>query len=71
MKFNHNKLRGRIVEKYGVMNKFAEAFGKCPTIVSRKLVGTSKFTDVEIMKVCKLLDIPTDEIVEYFFNVED
>lgn len=67
MLYNYNKLRGRIVEKYGTQDKFAEAVGMTRQGVSMKMRGKTSFSQVDIQKWCDLLDIKTDQIAEYFF----
>ncbi len=62
-----NKLRGKIVEKFGTQDKFAEAAKITPGTLSQKLNGKSDFTRLEILKWCELLEIPTQDISDYFF----
>ena len=70
MKSDLSKLRGKIVEKYRTQANFAEKLGVVPLTISRKLSGESPFSTTEIYVWCKLLDIPTDEIMQYFFSQE-
>jgi len=65
--YNYNKLRGRIVEKYGTQDKFAEAVGMSKQGVSLKMTGKTSFSQGDINKWCDLLDIKTEQIAEYFF----
>lgn len=67
MLYNYNKLRGRIVEKYGTQYKFAEAVGMSKQGVSLKMTGKTSFSQGDINKWCDLLDIKTEQIAEYFF----
>lgn len=67
MLYNYNKLRGRIVEKYGTQDKFAEAVGMSKQGVSLKMTGKTSFSQGDINKWCDLLDIKTEQIAEYFF----
>ena len=71
MKFNYDKLNGRIVEKFGSRRAFAEAFGVTENTLSRKLNHKVRITSADIIKMCSvdLLDIPTEQIHEYFFAV--
>ena len=64
----YNKLRGRIVEKYGTMKKFAEEVGISRQALSQKLRGRIKFTMNDIQRYVTLLDIPKDEIGLFFFE---
>lgn len=67
MPFQYAKLRGRIVEKFGTMGKFAEALGTHINVVSRKLNGKRPFSKDDIEKWAKILEISIQEIGEYFF----
>ena len=64
----YNKLRGRIVEKYGTLNRFAEAMGWTLTTQQHKLLNRRAWDQDEIMQACSLLDIELHEIPEYFFT---
>lgn len=70
MRFNYAKLKGRIKEKYGTQEGFANAIGISPTTISFKINGKAKWQQDEIVKAAKLLEISKKEIVEYFFNYE-
>lgn len=65
--FDYSKLSGRIVEKYGTQMNFAEAIGLSERSVSLKLNSKIGWKQSEISKICKVLDIRTDEIPDYFF----
>jgi len=70
--FTYNKLRGRIVEKYGSMKSFYEentdVLGVSYVTMSQKMNNKCKFSqdDIEIWR--NLLDIKKSEIGEYFFT---
>lgn len=69
MQFNYSKLLGRFRE-YGLTQKdVATRIGIRPTTLSLKLNNKFHFTSDEIDAICKLLDIPTEEIGIYFFTV--
>jgi len=76
MVFKYNKLRGRIVEKFTTLSKFASALstyrGKTIAIqvVSAKLNGTIRFTIDDVADWCSVLEIPAEEIGLYFFDYE-
>lgn len=70
MRFDYSKLKGRIREKYGNQEDFANAIGLTPTTISFKINGKAKWRQDEIVKAAKLLEISKNEIVEYFFNYE-
>ena len=67
MKFDYSKLRGRIVEKYGTLAKFAEAMGWTQTTLSRKL-SHSSFNVSNIIKMSELLGLSGEDIGAYFFT---
>lgn len=68
MEFNYSKLRGRITEVYGTIEKFANAMGLSSTTLSGKLNNKVGFTQREINKACSLLSIPLEFIPVYFFS---
>jgi hypothetical protein len=66
--YNYNKLRGRIVEKFGTNAFFASKLGVSERTLSLKLNNKRFFLQEEITKAAKLLEIGDEEIVAYFFN---
>lgn len=71
MSFNYSKLRGRIIEKFGSIRAFAEAFGVTSVTMSNKLNGkvTISVDDIVKMSAPELLDILPSEYHDYFFTV--
>lgn len=67
---NRNKLKGRIVEKYGTQHAFAAQIGRSEQTVTAKLAGRSAFTQADIVKWCNALEIGKDEVGGYFFATE-
>lgn len=67
--FNLSKLRGRIVEKFGVQSAFAEKMGMSESTLSFKLSNKSYFTADEVYRACSLLDIELGDVKDYFFTV--
>lgn len=67
---NHDKLRGRIIEKFGSNAKFAEHLEISIASLSSKLNGKTDFTASEIYKSCILLDIKNEEVFDYFFTLK-
>ena len=61
------KLREKIKTKYGTIAEFATAMGKDTSTVSGKLNGKTGWKQAEIELACKLLDIPMEQVCEYFF----
>ncbi len=61
-------LRGRIREKYGTQEAFAQAMGKSVTTLSAKLNRKTDWTRAEIELACSLLEIPIVDASVYFFT---
>lgn len=70
-KFNFQKLKGRIVEKFDTLTAFAKALGMSDQNLSGKLKNKIRFSHIEIFDSIKLLDIPNNEIYSYFFTLQD
>ena len=67
MPYSYNKLRGRVIEKYGTQDGFAKALDTSKQVVSMKMTGKTNFSQKDILAWCELLDIQPDQISEYFF----
>lgn len=67
MKYNYSKLLGRIKERGYTQEKLASEIERDKSTLNAKLNGKNAFTTKEIDDICRVLDIPNDEIVEYFF----
>lgn len=68
MEFDFKALKGKMIEKYGSQNKFAKEFGVSNNTLSRKMQNKTPFSRDDIVKICKLLDIQTDQVGSYFFT---
>lgn len=68
MPFDHSKLTGLIVEKYGTRTAFAEAMGYTRGQLSRRLNNQTAFDTEDIKKAQRLLDIAPENIGVYFFT---
>lgn len=68
MAFDYSKLRGKIIEKYGSQQAFAATLGISEVAFSRKLNCKNRFSTDDILAMISLLDIPNNEIGEYFFQ---
>lgn len=68
MKFNYNKLRGRIREVLGTESKFAELMPMNRGTVSLKLNGQQEWTQSEMLIALKVLKLSKEDIGVYFFN---
>ena len=64
----YQKLRGRIIERFGTLSLFAESIGVSMTSLSAKLNRRTGFTQKEITYWCSLLGICTKDIGTYFFE---
>lgn len=68
MPYTYNKLRGKIVEKYGNQERFSGKIGISKVSVSKKLNGVTGFSQMDIELWANALDISKDEYPEYFFT---
>lgn len=66
--YSYNKLRGRIVELFGTQANFANALETSTQVVSEKLNCKKGFSQKDIEKWSKLLEIEVLEYGLYFFN---
>ena len=65
--FDHSKLRGRIIEKFGTLKAFYEKLPITSDMAFRKFSGRSGLSRIDILEWCELLDISISEIPAYFF----
>lgn len=70
MEINYNKLKGRIIEKYGSFYNFADALGVSKVSLSKKMNGHSGFSRDDIVKWCGLLSIDRNDLEAYFFATD-
>lgn len=63
----YNKLKGRIVEKFGSQAKFAAALGMTENTVSRKMQDKVEFSKDDMVRWAELLDIDSSKFWDYFF----
>jgi len=68
MAYDYRKLRGRIVEKYGTLKDFAEKMKWSERTLSLKMNCKVFWKQPEITKAAELLDIPYNEVMDYFFK---
>ena len=68
--FDFSKLRGRIKQILGSETVFAKKIDLSPASLSYTFNGKRYFSSREINKACskEVLNIPTQEIGEYFFT---
>lgn len=67
MPYTYNKLRGRIIEKFGTQEEFARKIGISKNSLSLKMNGKTSFSQNDIIKWSELLEIDANEIGQYFF----
>lgn len=70
MAFDYNKLRGRIVEKYGSQAEFAKAMDWSERTLSKKINGKIPWKQTDICTAIKLLGLSEIDIQEYFFTIK-
>ena len=68
MSYNYRKLSGLIVEKFGTRGKFAVAMGWSERTLSLKMNSERFWTQKDICKASKLLDIHAEDNPLYFFD---
>jgi transcriptional regulator with XRE-family HTH domain len=67
MKYNYSKLLGRMKERGITQERLAAEIGVNETTLNQKLNNKYEFKGNEIDAICRVLDIPNDEIGAYFF----
>lgn len=68
MTWDYSKLKGRIKEKCGTQDNFAEKIGIGRVSLSKRLNNQIEFSQDEMFKACKVLGISENEIPSIFFN---
>lgn len=66
--FDYSKLSGRIKEKYGSQKAFSDVLGISEGTLSNKMNGIYYFSQAEIEKATKLLDLDPGSVSDYFFT---
>ena len=67
IRYDYNRLVGRIIEKYGTRETFAKAFGCSVEHLSRFLNNKWYLKQPSIDRMSALLEIPDNEVYLYFF----
>lgn len=70
MAFDYSKLRGKIKEVFGTQDNFAKALGIGRVSLSQRLNNYLDFSQEEIDKAYKLLNLSKEEIPKYFFTAK-
>lgn len=68
--FKYNKLKGRLVEYGYNTTDLAKLLGLSKSTISLKLNNIRDFTSSEMLYIAEWLDIPREEIVDYFFTLK-
>lgn len=68
-RFVYSKLKGRIVEICGTQKVFAEKMGMTECTLTSKLRGYTYFTQPEIFRAVKILEIDPATVTQYFFTL--
>ena len=70
MSYNYSKLRGKIIEKFGTLGEFSKAMKWSERTNGLKLSGRVEWKQNEIITATRLLDVNSEDIDIYFFDVE-
>ena len=68
MTYKTEKLKARIIEKFGNQKAFAEALGMTEASLSRLLTSGKDWKGSMLMRAIELLEIPVTQIDSYFFE---
>ena len=63
-----HKLRVRFAELDLTQNEAARLAGLAPSTLTTRMTGRVPFNVNEVQALCKVLDIPTDQIGAFFFE---
>lgn len=66
--FNYSKLKGRIVEKNMTQNDVAEKMNIAKSTLNLKLNNKILFSQDDIISISRILEIPKEDIGQYFFT---
>ena len=67
MNYDYTNLKLRIKTKYTTFEKFADALEIGRSTLSLKLNNNAEWSQAEMSRAMKLLDIPETDIDKYFF----
>ena len=68
--YDYSKLRGKIKEVYSTEGSFSKDLGMSGVSLSGRLNNKLSWNQPEMIKVGILLDIPKEELHQYFFTKE-
>lgn len=66
--YSYFKLKGRIIQKFGSQEQFAQHIKRSQVYVSHKLTGKTRFNQDSIKLWAEALEIPPTEYIDYFFS---
>lgn len=66
--FDYSKLNGKIKEVFDTQEAFAKAMGLSAVSINKRLNNKITFTQLEILKAVKLLNIDFCDVDKYFFT---
>lgn len=67
MDYNYSKLLGRIREKGFTQDSLAAEIPMDRSVLSLRLNNKRPFRTGEMERICQILDIPFEDVGEYFF----
>lgn len=67
MAYRTDKLEARIIERYGTQKRFAQVMGMTPSSLCKILRTGRDWKGSKLLKAIELLEIPHNEINDYFF----
>lgn len=70
MTYNYNSLTRRIKEKFNTQKNFSKKIGLSRTSLNLRLNNKREFSQEEILKSIKVLDLKEEDIPEYFFKLK-
>lgn len=70
MKYNYNKLRGKIKEVFGTQQELCKQLHCSERTLSYKLSNKLSWKQNEILNVIQLLGLDIEDIPKYFFDYE-
>lgn len=68
MNYNYNKLKGKIKEQFNTQEEFAKALGIGASTLNLKLNNKTEWSQDEMRKALKLLNVNEGQIEQYFFT---
>ena len=69
-RFDYGKLRERIRDKQATQTDLANALNLSKKTISLKMNGKISWKQEEIFKLLQFLDIPSEQVSDYFFTLK-